>query len=58
MALKVFDNTRDADPVIGERPEPRPILHLRAGRILYLCPLDEVPLWAKPIVQSALAAAR
>jgi len=54
----VFDNTRDAEPVIGERPEPRPILHLRAGRILYLCPLDEVPLWAKAIVQSALAAAR
>lgn len=52
--VRIFDNTREADPVTGDRPEPKPILHLKAGRLSYLCPLSEVPAWAKPIVQAAL----
>lgn len=55
--LRVLDNTREADPATGDRPEPRPILHLKAGRLPYLCPLTDVPTWAKPIVQAALDAA-
>lgn len=56
--LRVLDNTREADPVTGARPEPRVVIHLKAGRLVSLCPLDEVPGWAKPIVQTVLAVAR
>lgn len=56
--VRMFDNTRQADPVTGDRPEPKPILHLKAGRLPYLCPLSEVTTWAKPIVQAALETVR
>ena len=56
--VRIFDNTRQADPVTGDRPEPKPILHLKAGRLPYLCPLSDVPTWAKPIVQAALETVR
>lgn len=56
--VRILDNTREADPVAGDRPEPRPILHLKAGRLPYLCPLPDVPTWAKPIVQAALETVR
>lgn len=56
--LRVLDNTREADPATGKRPEPKVIVHLKAGRIVALCPLDEVPSWAKPVVRAAIAAAR
>lgn len=55
--LRVLDNTEEADPATGDRPEPEPILHLKAGRLLYLCPLADVPGWAKPIVQATLESA-
>lgn len=54
--LRVLDNTKEADPVSGNRPVPKPILHLKAGRLTCLCPLADVPTWAKPIVQAALRA--
>jgi len=54
--LRVLDNSAEGDPVTGIRPEPRSILHLKAGRLLDLCPLADVPTWAKPIVQAALRA--
>lgn len=56
--LRVLDNTRETDPVTGARPEPKVIVHVKAGRLVALCPLDEVPGWAKPIVQAVLAVAR
>lgn len=56
--LRVLDNSADADPATGARPEPKLIVHLKSGRLAFLCPLDEVPSWAKPIVQATLAAAR
>lgn len=52
--VRILDNTREADLATGNRPEPKPILHLKAGRLSYLCPLSDVPTWAKPIVQAAL----
>lgn len=54
--LRVLDNSAEADPATGTRPEPQPILDLKAGRLLHLCPLADVPTWAKPIVQAALRA--
>lgn len=52
--LRVFDNSRSDDPEAGGEPRPLPILHLEDGRIVYLCPLDETPDWAKHIVMAAL----
>jgi predicted ABC-type ATPase len=56
--VRIFDNTREMDTVAGDRPEPKPILHLKAGRLPYLCPLSDVPTWAKPSVQAALETVR
>lgn len=56
--VRVFDNSREADPNTGAAPQPFPILHLRGKRILYRCELDACPEWAKPIVMAALAGAK
>ena len=55
--LKLFDNSVEADPAAGAHPVPRPIVHARGGRIVDMCPLAEVPDWAKPIVLAVLRAA-
>jgi predicted ABC-type ATPase len=51
--LRMFDNSRRAR-LLRKPPEPRLILHIRAGAIVDGCALTEVPDWAKPIVQRAL----
>jgi predicted ABC-type ATPase len=56
--LRVFDNSVERDPATGARPEPRLILHMRAGEIHDMCAIRAVPVWAKPIVGSALKVAR
>ncbi len=53
-ALRVYDNSAHADPEDGERPAPRLVLHLKAGRILGPVDLAQTPRWAKPIVAAAL----
>jgi predicted ABC-type ATPase len=52
--LKVADNSAEGDPAGGRRPEPKLIVHLRAGTIVQCCALAEVPGWAKAIVLAAL----
>lgn len=52
--LKLYDNSTEGDPAAGERPQPLLVLHLRAGRIVESCPLQDVPGWAKPIVQAVI----
>jgi predicted ABC-type ATPase len=54
--LKVFDNSRQGDPASGTIPEPRLLLHWRAGTIVSPSPagLAKTPEWAKPIVGRAL----
>ena len=52
--LVVFDNTTEADPIADQKPQPRKILQVKAARIEYVCPPDQVPDWCKPIVQAAL----
>lgn len=52
--LVAFDNTTEADPTAGQKPQPRKILRVKAARIEYVCPPDQVPDWCKPIVQAAL----
>ena len=53
-ALRVYDNSDQADPATGGLPAPRLVLHLEGGRILGPEDLSPTPAWAKPIVAAAL----
>ena len=53
-ALRVYDNSIDADPAAGKLPEPRLLLHMSSGIILNPDDLTHTPGWAKPIVAAAL----
>ena len=53
-ALRVYDNSEQADPEAGGQPAPRLVLHLEEGRILGPEDLSQTPDWAKPIVAVAL----
>lgn len=52
--LAVFDNSHEAPPMRGERPEPRLLLHTAKGTVLETAPLESMPTWAKPIIIAAL----
>jgi predicted ABC-type ATPase len=52
-ALRVFDNSEDADPASGRTPKPKLVLHLERGKILNPRNLKRTPDWAKPIVAAA-----
>jgi predicted ABC-type ATPase len=51
--LLVYDNSSEANPDAGGRPEPKLLLHMASGRIC-ACDLPSIPEWAKPIVAAAL----
>lgn len=53
-ALQVYDNSADADPKSGQRPEPLQLLTMRRGRIVSIIPLGQMPDWAKPIAMAAI----
>ena len=53
-ALRVYDNSADADPAAGKAPAPRLVLHMERGEILGPADLSKTPGWAKPIVAAAL----
>ena len=52
--LRVYDNSRDADPAAGATPEPTLVLHVVRGDIVEPADLSATPQWAKPIVAAAL----
>jgi len=52
--LLVYDNSSEANPDAGERPEPKLLLHMDSGKIVGSCDLRLIPEWAKPIVAAAL----
>lgn len=52
--LRVFDNSPAGDPKQGVAPKPLLILSMRDQKVQALCPLDQVPDWAKPILAHAL----
>lgn len=52
--LVVFDNSAQADPAEGQRPNPTKTLHMRNGKILSPKDLSATPDWAKPIIAAAL----
>lgn len=49
-ALRVLDNSAEADPKTGSRPAPREILLAEEGRLIRHCELTECPEWAKPVI--------
>ena len=53
-ALRVYDNSPEADPATGQAPTPRLLLHLDHGKIVGPADLSQTPDWAKPIVAAAL----
>jgi len=54
LELRVYDNSAEGDPKQGQRPTPRLLLEMRAGRIVGSVDLDAAPDWAKPILAAAL----
>jgi len=53
-ALRIYDNSADADPAAGRAPEPVLVLHLERRRILNKEDLPKTPDWARAIVAAAL----
>ena len=56
-ALRVYDNSVDADPADGKIPRPALVLHMERGTILGPADLFVTPEWAKPIVAAVLKGA-
>lgn len=57
-ALKVYDNSYEADVDRSDRPRPRLVLELAHGRIQNRESLAHTPEWAKPLVAAALRGER
>jgi predicted ABC-type ATPase len=53
-ALRVYDNSEEADPNKGRAPHPSLVLHMELGRIVGPARLSKTPGWAKPIVAAAM----
>ncbi len=52
--LRMYDNSHEADPVIGKRPLPVLLLEMREGRITAPDDLSGAPEWAQPILAAAM----
>ena len=57
-SLRVYDNSIERDPKLGQAPEPRLLLHMQDGAVLSHEPLDRIPVWARPVLAAALRPAR
>jgi len=57
-ALRIYDNSADADPADGATPAPALVLHAERRKILNSADLPRAPDWAKPIVAAALKLAQ
>jgi len=57
-ALRVHDNSLEADPAAGKVPLPRLVLQMERGNIVGPPDLSQTPDWAKPIVAAALRLGR
>ena len=52
--LRVYDNSKEADPRRTASLSPRLLVHLDRGRLASVCELAATPAWAKPVVLTAL----
>jgi len=57
-ALRMYDNSAEADPADGATPGPVLVLHTERGKILNPGDLPRALDWAKPIVAAALKLAQ
>lgn len=57
-ALRMYDNSTEADPAAGKTPVLVPVLLMEHRRILNPGDLPRAPDWAKPVVAAALKLAR
>lgn len=48
--LRVYDNSREADPAQGKKPAPVLWLEVRQGKITAPADLSGAPDWAKPLI--------
>ncbi len=53
-ALRVYDNSVEADPREGAEPRPMLVLHMERGTVVDMCALEHAPDWTKPILEVAL----
>ena len=53
-ALRIYDNSAEADPAAGASPAPVLVLHTERGKILNPDDLRQAPDWARPIIAAAL----
>jgi predicted ABC-type ATPase len=53
-SLRVYDNSFDADPRAGKRPQPVLLLQMQGARVVSHAPLRSIPAWAKPLLAAAL----
>ena len=53
-ALRLYDNSAEADPAAGNAPKPVLVLQIERGKILNPQDLPRAPDWAKAIVAAAL----
>lgn len=53
-ALRVYDNSAEADPAKGRAPAPWLVLHMERGKLIGPADLRRTPEWAKSIAAAAL----
>ena len=52
--LRVYDNSKDADPFEGRAPQPVLLLEMKSEKITAPADLSGAPDWAKPIIAAAI----
>ena len=52
--LRVYDNSADADPAEGLKPQPVLLLEMKSGKITAPADLSGAPDWAKPVIAAAI----
>ena len=52
--LRVYDNSKEADPAEGLQPEPLLLLEMQRGQITAPADLSGAPDWVQPIIAAAI----
>ncbi len=52
-SLRLYDNSKEADPKRGKKPQPKLLLHIESQKLVGP-ELSHAPEWAKPIIAGAL----
>lgn len=52
--LRVYDNSKEADPGDAHVPDPLLVLHMVNGQIVSTCDLSAALTWTKPILMAAM----